>query len=121
MIVDPIDDRALFHALSLALGLFPVFQDEVFVEAVVELPRGNDRILAMTLSLMAVLMQGMPDAVSVFTRLDGLGLPRRCFASQSADIVIAVVDCARFVPARAAAPSMRRERPADRSRTDDGN
>ena len=97
MIVDPIDDQTLFYVLLLVLAKFSVFKDETFVTAVMQLRRDNDQILAVILALMAVLMQGSPNIVEVFMKLDGLNLLKSCISSDSAEVVLAAIDCARSI------------------------
>lgn len=97
LIIDPPDDDALFFTLLLSLRLFSVFKDPIFVKALMSIPRDNLPILSIILSLLATLMQNDELIVNTFMEEDGLELLKLCFTSQSPEVVVASVDCARSI------------------------
>jgi hypothetical protein len=97
MILTQSEPKVVFYVLLLALKQFVVFRDPLFLKAVMALPRDDPKILSATLSLIAVLMEGEAEIVSVFMDLDGLELLKKCFVSNSAEVVVSAVDCARSI------------------------
>jgi hypothetical protein len=96
-IIDSVDDGTLFYVLLLVLKQYQVFKTPEFVRTIMALRRDNDKILALSLSVLAVLMQNEEHIVNAFMALDGLELLKTCFVSKSAEVVLSAIDCARSV------------------------
>ena len=98
MITTPnIEDDILFYVLLLSLNLYSILCEPEFINAVLDLPRENPKILSLILSLLAVLMQGNQEMVDIFMERDGLNLLKTCFNCEFTEVVIASIDCARSV------------------------
>jgi hypothetical protein len=97
MIKDSLEDEPLFYALLLVLKQFQIFKNKPFVETLMRLRSDNDKILTLTLSVLAVLMQSDQPMVECFMELGGLDLLKACFVSKSAEVVLSAIDCARSI------------------------
>ncbi|OHT10091.1 hypothetical protein TRFO_20714 [Tritrichomonas foetus] len=97
LIANPAEDDVLFYTLLLMLHLHVIFRDASVVDALLDLPRSNEQILSLILSLLAALMQDCPVTVDAFMNRKGLEILKRCFTCNSAEVVIAAIDCTRSI------------------------
>ncbi|OHS93494.1 hypothetical protein TRFO_40226 [Tritrichomonas foetus] len=97
LIANPVEDDVLFYILLLILHLTPIFRTPSVINALLDLPRSNEQILSLILSVLASLMQDCEETTSSFMDRKGLEILKRCFTCNSAEVVLAAIDCTRSI------------------------
>lgn len=87
----------LFLLLTLILKLHQLFHNVIFVKQLIQLPRRDERILSLIISILAKVLKDDKEMIDTFIRSEGQDLLLRWISSTSAEVVVSAVDCLRSI------------------------